>query len=469
MRIAGALAAAAWAAVFSSCAAPAGAVRKEAGPFHSTQREEGRDDDVAEAPTDAPQKVEGDVEVKASEIDSERATEAPRMTAGSEVETDLGEDTMEVDSQGDIDPRHVGNETVGDIGRPGYRRYSTWGRHRISPWHDLPLRPSDDSLLDVWMVTEVPKRTSGKYGMSQFEPMNPIAANLAQNRQLRHFKQTSFYNYGFLPQTWSDPSQVNRILNIKGDNGPLDVVDISDRQNHRGQVTRVRILGALALMDHGELDWKILALDINDPLASRLKTLSDVDEWEPQVVVSIREWFRINEAAGGGDAVCQERALEVVHNAHSAWRRLVEGDVDPGDLWVGDAAERKARQEAASPEEGAKAPPGFEGVNPKVYSARSARASGVRLELERERLADRRHRPAAGADADPPKPVIPVRSWRRERTPPVVEEETTEWDVPGVTEPIDEEEEEEVPMDLSAIPFFDDDGNVIGEAQAVQG
>lgn len=108
-----------------------------------------------------------------------------------------------------------------------------------------------------------------RQGMSQFEPMNPIAANLAQNRQLRHFKQTSFYNYGFLPQTWSDPSQVNRILNIKGDNGPLDVVDISDRQNHRGQVTRVRILGALALMDHGELDWKILALDINDPLASR--------------------------------------------------------------------------------------------------------------------------------------------------------------------------------------------------------
>ena len=33
---------------------------------------------------------------------------------------------------------------------------------------------------------------------------------------------------------------------------------------------QVKVLGTLALIDEGETDWKILAIDINDPKASEM-------------------------------------------------------------------------------------------------------------------------------------------------------------------------------------------------------
>ena len=36
-----------------------------------------------------------------------------------------------------------------------------------------------------------------------------------------------------------------------------------------GEVIRVKILGILALIDQGETDWKIIAINVNDPEASK--------------------------------------------------------------------------------------------------------------------------------------------------------------------------------------------------------
>ena len=32
----------------------------------------------------------------------------------------------------------------------------------------------------------------------------------------------------------------------------------------------MKVLGVMALIDEGETDWKLLAIDINDPLASKM-------------------------------------------------------------------------------------------------------------------------------------------------------------------------------------------------------
>lgn len=37
----------------------------------------------------------------------------------------------------------------------------------------------------------------------------------------------------------------------------------------RGEVIRVKILGILALIDQGETDWKIIAINVNDPEATK--------------------------------------------------------------------------------------------------------------------------------------------------------------------------------------------------------
>ena len=58
----------------------------------------------------------------------------------------------------------------------------------------------------------------------------------------------------------------------KGDNDPIDVCEIGHRVAKRGDVVQVKILGTVALIDEGETDWKIIAIDINDPMAAQLNS-----------------------------------------------------------------------------------------------------------------------------------------------------------------------------------------------------
>jgi hypothetical protein len=50
---------------------------------------------------------------------------------------------------------------------------------------------------------------------------------------------------------------------------------------HLSVNVQVKILGTLALIDEGETDWKLIAIDINDPLASRLNDVEDVEAVMP--------------------------------------------------------------------------------------------------------------------------------------------------------------------------------------------
>ncbi len=46
--------------------------------------------------------------------------------------------------------------------------------------------------------------------------------------------------------------------------------EIGSKVHQRGAVIKVKVLGTLAMIDEGETDWKILAIDINDPLAEKV-------------------------------------------------------------------------------------------------------------------------------------------------------------------------------------------------------
>ena len=50
----------------------------------------------------------------------------------------------------------------------------------------------------------------------------------------------------------------------------MDVCEIGSRVQARGSVVRVKALGVLGLIDEGESDWKIIAIDVTDPLAEKL-------------------------------------------------------------------------------------------------------------------------------------------------------------------------------------------------------
>ena len=78
------------------------------------------------------------------------------------------------------------------------------------------------------------------------------------------------WNYGAFPQTWENPNHIDADTKAGGDKDPLDVCEIGERIAHSGEVKQVKVLGVFGLLDQGETDWKVLAIDVRDPLAKSL-------------------------------------------------------------------------------------------------------------------------------------------------------------------------------------------------------
>jgi len=94
-------------------------------------------------------------------------------------------------------------------------------------------------------------------------------------------------------------------------------------------------LGIMALLDEGETDWKVIVVDVQDPLASKLNDIEDVERHLPGLIRATNEWFRIykipdgkpeNAFAFSGEAKNKKYATEIIHECHEAWRRLITGE-----------------------------------------------------------------------------------------------------------------------------------------------
>lgn len=215
----------------------------------------------------------------------------------------------------------------------------------ISPFHDIPLYADADKKI-FNMVVEVPRWTNAKMEISKDDKLNPIKQDVKKGK-LR-FVDNCFphhgyiWNYGALPQTWEDPNITDQHTGQKGDNDPVDVCEIGFRVRSRGDVIQVKVLGIMALIDEGETDWKVIAIDVNDPLASELNDIEDVEAAMPGFIRATNEWFRIykiptgkpeNQFAFNGEAKNKAFALEIIEKLHEEWRNLMtKDDVDHGSL-----------------------------------------------------------------------------------------------------------------------------------------
>merc|ERR1719261_1502184 len=165
------------------------------------------------------------------------------------------------------DVADVKTEVRGTEGTESFRRFflNKDGKE-ISPWHDLPL--TTDAPNEFYMVTEIPKMTKPKMEIATKEPSNPIAQDEKKGK-LRDYHGPIFWNYGMFPQTWEGPNVEDAATKCNGDNDPVDVVEIGSATLAQGTVATVKPLGALAMIDEGELDWKIIAINTADPLAAK--------------------------------------------------------------------------------------------------------------------------------------------------------------------------------------------------------
>ncbi|CAB3408999.1 unnamed protein product [Caenorhabditis bovis] len=206
----------------------------------------------------------------------------------------------------------------------------------ISPWHDIPLY-ADETNKIFNMVVEIPRWSNAKMEMATKEAFSPIKQDEKKGKP--RFVHNIFphkgyiWNYGALPQTWEDPNHLVPDTGAKGDNDPIDVIEIGSRVATRGAVLHVKILGTLALIDEGETDWKLVAIDVNDEVASQLNDIEDVEKVFPGLLKASVEWFRnykipagkpANEFAFNGEFKNRAYAHKVIAETNSFWKKLIK-------------------------------------------------------------------------------------------------------------------------------------------------
>jgi len=231
---------------------------------------------------------------------------------------------------------NFGYETkqVGEFPSLEYRLFFSKSGVPVSPFHDVPLWVDKEKGI-ANMLIEIPRGTQPKLEINKEEPFNPIKQDV-KNGKLRIVAFKYPFNYGAFPQTWENPAFVHPDTQAKGDNDPVDVVDISSAEGKTGEFRQVKILGTYAMIDEGETDWKIVVIDVNDPAAAQLNDASDIEKVLPGKLKEAFEFLRDykkpdgkpeNQFAFGGQLKDKAFALEIVEETHKEWQNLITGNV----------------------------------------------------------------------------------------------------------------------------------------------
>ncbi|XP_063775410.1 inorganic pyrophosphatase 2, mitochondrial [Pseudophryne corroboree] len=229
----------------------------------------------------------------------------------------------------------------------------------ISPFHDIPLYSRSEEEHDVPakksktnlhknvmnMVVEIPRWTNAKMEIATKESLNPIKQDVKKGK-LRYvaniFPHKGYiWNYGALPQTWEDPSHKDSDTNCCGDNDPIDVCEIGSKVCSRGDVIQVKPLGVLALLDEGEMDWKIIAINIDDPEAVKFNDIDDVRKYKPGYLEATVEWLKSYKVPDGkpenqfgfnAEFKDQAFAVEIIKATHKYWKDMVHNKSECNDI-----------------------------------------------------------------------------------------------------------------------------------------
>ncbi|XP_025195679.1 inorganic pyrophosphatase [Melanaphis sacchari] len=212
----------------------------------------------------------------------------------------------------------------------------------VSPFHDIPLL-ADNTGKVFNMVVEIPRWTNAKMEINTKSCLNPIIQDTKKGK-LRFvpnvFPHKGYiWNYGALPQTWENPELLDEHTGCKGDNDPLDVLEIGYKVAKRGEVLKVKVLGTVALIDEGETDWKILVINVEDPIAPEVNDIKDIEKHFPGLLKATVEWLKIykipdgkpeNKFAFNGEPKDAEFALKIVSDTHEYWKTLLQKENTDG-------------------------------------------------------------------------------------------------------------------------------------------
>lgn len=109
----------------------------------------------------------------------------------------------------------------------------------MSPWHDIPLFAGKGTYN---FVAEIPKNSSAKFESATKESYTPIKQDVKKGK-LRFYPYDITWNYGFLPQTWEDPSHKNEATSALVRCAPLNGWGDDDGKARRGAWVVIRRRG----------------------------------------------------------------------------------------------------------------------------------------------------------------------------------------------------------------------------------
>ncbi|KAI5192712.1 nucleosome-remodeling factor 38 kDa subunit [Nematocida minor] len=226
-----------------------------------------------------------------------------------------------------------------------YAAYITLDDKVISPFHDIPASCDDFKLVNV--VNEIPRFSNAKKEINKELEYNPIKQDV-KNGSVRFVKNMYpmkgyIWNYGAIPQTWESTEVQDTRTKIKGDNDPIDAIEIGDRIIGSGEVYKAKVLGAIAMIDGGECDWKVLVINTEDELFGKMNSLEDVEKYKPGLLSVTREWFRNykvadkegnsgskNEFANEEQYFTAEEAIEIIKETNEHWKGLIKKEKHTG-------------------------------------------------------------------------------------------------------------------------------------------
>ncbi|RLV89439.1 Inorganic pyrophosphatase mitochondrial [Spathaspora sp. JA1] len=248
-------------------------------------------------------------------------------------------------TQQHLSPRNLSSITNVNQGTKytlDFKNYAVDANNKVvSYFHDIPL-DLNVHTREANIVVEIPRWTNAKFEISRDLPGNPIVQD-CKNGKVRFVKNLFphhgyIHNYGAFPQTWEDPS-TQHVAGLYGDNDPVDVCEIGSRVFKTGDIKRVKILGSIALIDDGELDWKVIVVDVEDPLAKEVYDIHHLYTKCPGLLETTRQWFQdyklpdgkpANEFAFNAVYKNARDTIDVIKQCHQSWQALIHGQNQGG-------------------------------------------------------------------------------------------------------------------------------------------
>jgi inorganic pyrophosphatase len=167
-----------------------------------------------------------------------------------------------------------------------------------------------EGLLNV--VVEIPAGTNAKWEVNKSTGRLQWQLRDGQPRIVSYLAYPG--NYGMVPRTLL-PEELG------GDGDPLDVIVLGPSVP-RGTLLRARLLGVLKLLDNGEQDDKLIAVQQDAPLG-QVADLDQLNREYPGVAEILEIWFRNykgpgeTESKGFGD---RSEAASILQAAVAAYR-----------------------------------------------------------------------------------------------------------------------------------------------------